>query len=205
MARKRGIKGKSVRVWVPEWEPLLSVASRHVDEFIWMFAVELADGTRLQVYKNYWTRGYLHLDAACRAFVYVDPDRYEEIDLSWALFRVLEEDVFNKERFGRRWGTKFDPAAIELHWTTAATECGISRERSELIVRSCGLRFSTRIERDVPEPYDWPVLFVGEDAEGVALEVAAIPIGDEAFLVLHASLLRDEYRGFLERASEWRA
>src|SRR6478609_3066221 len=121
MARKRGIKGRSLPVRAPEWEPLLSVASRHVDEFMWMYAVELPDGTRLQAYKNYWTRSYLHLDGAGRAYVYLEPDRYEEIDLAWALFRVLDEDVLNKERFGRSWGKNFDPATIELHWTPAAT------------------------------------------------------------------------------------
>lgn len=204
MARKRGTKGRMLSVRAPEWEPLLNVASRHVDEFMWMFAVELVDGTRLQAYKNYWTRSYLHLDGEGRAFVYLESDRYEEIDLDWALFRVLEEDVLSKERFGHLWGKHLDPGSIELHWMPAATARGISRDRSAQLVRSCGVRFSHRTDRDAPAPYDWPVLFVGEDAEGVALEVAAIGVGEDAFLVFHASELRDEYRGLLERAREWR-
>jgi hypothetical protein len=204
MAKKRGIKGKMVSTGAPEWEPLLNVAGRHVDEFMWMYAVELVDGTRIQAYKNYWTREYLHLDGEGGAFVYVDPGRYEEIDLDWALFRVLNEDVFNRDRFGDSWGKKFDPAAIELHWMPAATSRGISRERAEQVIRSCGLRFSTRTEHDVPEPHNWPVLFVGEDAERVTLEVVAITVGDEEFLVIHATEMRDEYGGLLARASEWR-
>ena len=191
-------------VHAPEWEPLLHVASRHIDEFMWMFAIELADGTRLQAYRNYWTRSYLHLDGEGRAFVYLESERYEEMDLGWALFRTLEEDVLNKERFGHLWEKNFDPAAIELHWVPAATSLGISRERSEHVIRACGLRFSNRTDHGAPEPYDWPVLFVGEDAEQVALEVAAIGVGEEAFLVFHASALRDAYRGLLARASEWR-
>ena len=187
----------------PEWEPLLNVASRHIDEFMWMFAVELADGTRLQAYKHHWTRSYLHLDGDGRAFVYIDPKRYEEIDLGWALFRALEEDVLNKERFGHSWGRNFDAATIELHWMPTATSRDISRERADYVIRSCGLRFSTRTD-DVPDPYDWPVLFVGEDAEQVALEVAAITVGEEEFLIFHVSELRDEFRGLLARASEWR-
>jgi hypothetical protein len=205
MALKQGIKGKSVRVRAPEWEPLLNVAGRHVDEFMWMFGVELADGTRLQAYKNYWTRHYLHLDAEGRAFVYVEPNRYEEIDLDWALSRVLREDVLNSERFGDLWGKRFDPGRIELHWVPAATSLGISRERAEHVVRSCGLRFSHRTRVGASKPYDWPVLFIGEDAEGLAIEVTAIGVCEEAFLVFHASELRDEYRGLLARASEWRA
>jgi len=43
-----------------------------------MYAAELTDGTRLQAYKHYWTRDYLHLDDEGRAFIYVGQERYEE-------------------------------------------------------------------------------------------------------------------------------
>lgn len=46
----------------PEWEPLLNFAPDHIDDFMWMYSVDLKDGTRLQAYKHYWTRRYLHLD-----------------------------------------------------------------------------------------------------------------------------------------------
>jgi hypothetical protein len=75
----------------PEWEPLLNFAPDHVGDFMWMYAVQLTDGTRLQAYKHYWTRNYLHLDDEGRAFVYVGKDRYEEVNPPWLLHQVLEE------------------------------------------------------------------------------------------------------------------
>lgn len=76
---------------VPEWEPLLNSAPDHVHDFMWMYSVELKDGTRLQAYKHYWTRGYLHLDNLGRSFVYTDRERYREVNLAWLLSRVLRE------------------------------------------------------------------------------------------------------------------
>ncbi len=81
----------------PEWEPILNLAPDHVDDFMWMCAVELADGTRLQVYKHYWTRNVVHLDREGRAFVYLDLDRYEEVESAWLLSRVLMEDFQTRE------------------------------------------------------------------------------------------------------------
>jgi len=76
----------------PEWEPLLNFAPDHVVDFMWMYAVELTDGTRLQAYKHYWTRDYLHLDNEGRAFIYVGKERYEEVNPPWLLHEVLEEE-----------------------------------------------------------------------------------------------------------------
>lgn len=77
----------------PEWEPLLNFAPDHVVDFMWMYAVVLTDGTRLQAYKHYWTRNYLHLDDEGRAFVYVGKQRYEEVNPPWLLRCVLQEEL----------------------------------------------------------------------------------------------------------------
>ncbi|HET7507797.1 MAG TPA: hypothetical protein VFJ53_05510 [Solirubrobacterales bacterium] len=76
----------------PEWEPLLNLAPDHVGDFMWMFTVLLTDGTRLQAYKHYWTRGYLHLDNEGRTFIYAGRDRYEEVDPHRSLRQVLQPD-----------------------------------------------------------------------------------------------------------------
>jgi hypothetical protein len=57
MAPKRELRGRMLPVDVPEWEPLLNLAPDHIDDFMWMFSVELKDGTRLQAHKHCWTRG----------------------------------------------------------------------------------------------------------------------------------------------------
>jgi hypothetical protein len=94
--RRKLKKGRMLSAGEPEWEPLLNFAPDHAGDFMWMFAVELTDGTRLQAYKHYWTRNYLHLDDEGRAFVY-GKDRYEEVDppslLRHVLQGTLEHDV----------------------------------------------------------------------------------------------------------------
>lgn len=76
----------------PDWNPLeLTVAPRHLDDFMWMFEVELDDGAVLQAYKHRETRGYLHLSAEGDAFIYEYPDRYLRVTLSWLLDEVLPE------------------------------------------------------------------------------------------------------------------
>jgi hypothetical protein len=75
--RPRPKRGEALRKDEPNWEPLLRLARVYVDEFMWMFAVELEDGTELQVYKNYWTRRSIHLDDKGRAFQFIWKRSYE--------------------------------------------------------------------------------------------------------------------------------
>jgi hypothetical protein len=80
----------------PEWAPLLELTPGHIDEFMWMFEVELESGLRLHAYKHVETRKYLHLDKEGRAFVYLwsgeeleeDPG-YREVDPRSLLEEVL--------------------------------------------------------------------------------------------------------------------
>ena len=190
-------------VEAPEWEPLLELAARHRGEFMWMFAVELADGTRLQAYKHRETRGYLHLDGQGRAFVFLGDGRYEEDSPRRRLSRVLDEDLHGLSWHDILRPQRLSPADIGLHWVSAATAQGVSRERAAEVVMSCGLRFTHRVDFE-SAPEQWPILFLGEDGEGVALEVAGVAVCEEEFLVFHACEMRDEYRWLLERAREWR-
>lgn len=205
MARKRGIKGKWAKARAPEWEPLLDLAPAHLADFMWMDSVELSDGTRVQLYKHYWTRSYLHLDGDGRAFVYVDPNRYEEESPAWMLARVLDEHTAH-------WGWldfvhpyRPQPDEISVDWTDSATKNGISRERSEYVVQHCGLRYKHRAGSEAPRHKEFRTLFLGEDAEGVELEIAAVDHDyGQGFLVFHAAELRDEYRYLLARGERWR-
>jgi hypothetical protein len=79
----------------PVWEPLLEFAPNHIGDFMWMFAVELEDGRRLDAYKHWWTRRYLHLTGTGRVFVFEhrgdldDPGWYLEANPVWLLQLVL--------------------------------------------------------------------------------------------------------------------
>lgn len=76
--RKRPREGETTDRREPVWEPLLGLARVYIDEFMWMFEVELDNGKRLQAYKHYWTRRYLHLDENGEAWFYRDDGRYEQ-------------------------------------------------------------------------------------------------------------------------------
>ena len=53
--------------------------------FMWMFDVELDDGTILNAYKHRFTRQYMHLAADERAFWYAGTELYHEVDLRTAI------------------------------------------------------------------------------------------------------------------------
>jgi len=57
--------------------PLLdAVGERVTGDFMWMFEVELTNGTPLQAYKHIDTRRYVHLAPDGAAFWFEPPDRY---------------------------------------------------------------------------------------------------------------------------------
>jgi len=204
MPKKRGKRGKSLPVRAPEWEPILNLAPDHVDDFMWMYAVELADGTRLQVYKHYWTRNALHLDKEGRAFVFLEPNRYEEVEPTRLLARVLR-GVALSEMPANFVGHNYETGETELRWTRSATRHRITRERSRYLIEHCGLWFWRRANR---RPSDFGrrqdrIRFFGDDASGVALEVFAAVLAGEELVVIHAMELRDRNRGLYEEAKRW--
>jgi hypothetical protein len=184
----------------PEWEPLLNFAADHVGDFMWMFAVELTDGTRLQAYKHYWTRDYLHLDNEGRAFIYAGKERYEEVNPPWLLTRILGVEL--EERYSVRQNVWPDEPWIRF--ARSATKHRISRERSLYVIEQCGIQFIQRRRSESLQGPDKHVLFLGDDLEGVALEVLAAENEEEEFTVIHVMNLRDRHRGMYEEAKEWR-
>lgn len=77
--RPRSKRGKFSERWEPNWEPILHLARIYVDEFMWMGEIELTGGTRLQAYKNYWTRRYIYLDDEANAFRYRGDGLYRKV------------------------------------------------------------------------------------------------------------------------------
>jgi hypothetical protein len=97
MPSRKKWNGKMLGTDEPIWQPLLDLAANHVDDFMWMFEVELEDGRRLQAYKHWWTRRYLHLALDGKAYVYEskgdytedNPGWYREVKPGWLLGLVL--------------------------------------------------------------------------------------------------------------------
>lgn len=57
---------------------------------------------------------------------------------------------------------------------------------------------------DAPEKASLRLVYLGDDEEGIALEVMAVELADDALLVIHAMPLRDRYRKQYEEAKKWR-
>lgn len=93
MGSTRVLRGRATQGDEPEWRPLLdAVGEKVTGDFMWMFEVELSNGTRLQAYKHVDSRRYVHLDDGGAAFVFEPPDRYRSVpvrDLFAAAFIPL--------------------------------------------------------------------------------------------------------------------
>jgi hypothetical protein len=200
MARKakRWQRGKGTRRDEPIWEPLLELAPEDIDDFMWMGEIELTDGARVQLYKHYWTRRYIHLDLGGRAFVYLDGDRYEEVDAEWLLphvfaYRESRANIVRRNEWidGERIG-----------WARSATKHRVSRERSLFVVRHAGICF----EQDEIWAHDDPrFIFLGQDEDGERLEViAAVNKQTRRLLILHAMSMREKYGRDYVEAISWR-
>lgn len=201
MSSSKPIRGRTLRVDAPEWEPLLNLAPDHIHDFMWMETVQLVDGTRLQTYKHYWTRRYLHLSEDGRAFVFVPKTRYEEVNPPWLLMRVLRTELDSSLRYSVRQNVWPEEARIDF--TRSATRHRISRERSLHVIERCGIQLVDRYRNPTGSDVDRRVYFLGDDLEEVALEVVAVELDEEEFTVIHAMELRKRFRGLYEEARAW--
>jgi hypothetical protein len=99
MARRirRRLPGAELSSLRPDWRPLLDLASDEVPDFMWMFRDFLEGGIVVEAYKHRWTRRYLHLDSAGRAYVFLGgtagTSSYEEVEPHALLAEALEESA----------------------------------------------------------------------------------------------------------------
>jgi hypothetical protein len=90
MPTPRTAEGKVAQAERPNWQPLEDLVGEPVvGQFMWMFEVELRDGSLLQAYKHVDTRQYIHLDAGGTAFVYEPPDWYRVVGAAEVLAQVF--------------------------------------------------------------------------------------------------------------------
>lgn len=91
-----------------------------------------------------------------------------------------------------------------IHFARSATKHRISKERSLYVIEQCGFQSVKRRRSEGLHGPDKHVLFLGDDLEGVALEVLAAENVEEEFTVIHAMNLRSTHLGMYEEAKEWR-
>jgi hypothetical protein len=93
---------------------------------------------------------------------------------------------------------------VDLRWARSATKHRIARERSRYVIEHCGLLFEQPPPAGAPAGAEPRLVYLGDDADGVALEVMAVELEDGSLLVIHAMALRDGYRERYEEAKRWR-
>lgn len=100
MSNDTSIAGEMGQGDRPNWEPLEALAGEDLaGEFMWMFQVDLADGTAVHAYKHIFTRRYLHLGEDGRTFAFTYSGRYRTIDpfdLLLAVFDGWEQLIDDK-------------------------------------------------------------------------------------------------------------
>jgi len=70
----------------PDWKPLEDLLGVDlVGAFMWMFELDLADGTSVYAYKHIATRAYIYVAVDGRTFGCVRRDHYREIPLHVAV------------------------------------------------------------------------------------------------------------------------
>ena len=92
---------------------------------------------------------------------------------------------------------------MDLRWARSASKHRIARERVHHVIEHAGLRFEQPPPVGAPAGAEARLVYLGDDGEGVALEVMAVELDDGSLLVIHAMRLRAKYREQYEEAKRW--
>jgi hypothetical protein len=194
---KRPLRGGQMQGDQPNWEPLIELAPEEIDDFMWMFEVELEDGAMVQAYKHWWTRGYVHLDFSGRAFVFTEENLYEEVDAEELLAAVLRgresraKIVRHNEWVGQD----------KISWARSASRHRIPRTDVSYVIEHAGICFEEEEGRDGIDPR---LYFFGQDEDGRELEVVAVELTSDRLHVIHAMPLRQKFGIDYVEALGWR-
>jgi hypothetical protein len=94
---------------------------------------------------------------------------------------------------------------VRIRFARSARKHRIGRPRILNVIEHCGLRFEQPAPDEGPAGRTVRLLYLGDDADGVALEVMVVETGEDELLVIHAMPLRLKYRAQYEEAREWRS
>ena len=90
---------------------------------------------------------------------------------------------------------------MKIRWARSATRHRVARARSSFVIQHCG--FVLRVAPPDGQ-VDERLVFLGDDREGIALEVLAVELENGDLYVIHAMELRKRYRRHYEEAKRWR-
>jgi hypothetical protein len=194
----RTLRGGEPRGLRPDWRPLLDFAPDEIPEFMWMYRVELDDGSVIEAYKHSWTRQYLHLDERGRAYEFIGgrSRSWEEVDARALLRKVL--DGFEPRANIVRQNEWIDGEGIT--WARSATRHRVPRAKTLSVIQEAGICFEDRTTGDRSRR----LFFFGDDEDERPLEVAAVRQDDGGLHVIHSMPLRGRYEEKYTEALRWR-
>jgi hypothetical protein len=194
--KNRRLRGGEPRGLRPDWRPLLDFAPDEIPEFMWMYRVELEDGSVVEAYKHSWTRQYLHLDERGRAYEFMGGRSWEEVDAR-ALFAKALDGCEPRASIVRQ-NEWVDGEGIT--WARSATRHRVPRAQTLFAIQEAGICFEDRTLRTrAPRLY-----FFGDDEDERPLEIATVKQVDGGLHVIHSMLLRARYEEKYTEALTWR-
>lgn len=93
---------------------------------------------------------------------------------------------------------------VKVRCARSATKHGVSRPRIRYVIEHCGLRFEQPAPIGGPVSKDMRLVYLGDDDNGVALEVVAVELDNQELFVIHAMPMRTKYQTQYEEAKKWR-
>jgi hypothetical protein len=181
---------------VPDWRPLFGLSPSDVGDFMWMYRVDLVDGTVVEAYKHWRTRKYVYLDASGRGYEPVGEATFEEGDAMVLLVMAILADEDRADNIVRQndWAD-----GENISWARSSTRHRISRARSLFAIRSAGICFEDGSSR----ADELRLYFFGDDEEGRPLEVLALEGKDGDLFVIHSMRLRARFMDRYKEALRW--
>jgi hypothetical protein len=192
----RRLRGSRRGDSVPDWRPLFGLSPRDVADFMWMYRVDLVDGTVVDAYKHWLTRKYVYLDLPGRGYELVGEATFEEGD---AMVLLVKAILGADGRGGNIVRQNDWEDGENISWARSSTRHRISRARTLFAIRSAGICFEDGSSR----ADELRLYFFGEDQEGRPLEVLALEGKDGGLFVIHSMRLRARFMDRYKEALRW--
>ena len=92
MPREDTIHGTPVRFDCPVWQPLLELIGDYlINDFMWMAAIDLDNGSVIHAYKHSATRHYIYVHEDGRTLAWDGDDRYHVVRAREAIDTVFAD------------------------------------------------------------------------------------------------------------------
>lgn len=92
---------------------------------------------------------------------------------------------------------------MAIRFARSARRHGIARARIVYVIEHCGLRLEQPAPAESTKSRDVRLVYLGDDANGVPLEVMAVEQEDGDLLVIHAMRLRRRFEAFYAEVAKW--